>query len=71
MENREIERLAELISIKTSEKYLTITKEFIDNQIKLHSAQCEAKKFTSVKNFVSGIIGGIVVGFVIWIIKRN
>ena len=69
MENKEIERLAELISIKTSEKYLKITKEFIDNQIKLHSAQCEAKKFVSIKNFISGILGGIVVGVIIWLVK--
>ena len=69
MENKEIERLAELISIKTSEKYLAVTKEFIDTQISLHAAQCEAKKFVSVKNFVSGILGGIVVGVIIWLIK--
>lgn len=69
MENKEIERLAELISIKTSEKYLVITKEFIDNQISLHSAQCEAKKFASIKNFVSGILGGAVVGVIIWLVK--
>jgi len=70
METQEIERLAELISIKTSEKYLKITKEFIDNQISLHSAQCEAKKFTAIKNLVSGILGGIVVGVIIWLIKN-
>lgn len=70
MENKEIERLAELISIKTSEKYLKITKEFIDNQIKLHAAQCEAKKFASIKNFISGILGGIVVGAIIWLIRK-
>lgn len=69
MENKDIERLAELISIKTADKYLEITKEFIDNQIRLHSAQCEAKKFTSIKNLVSGILGGIVVGVIIWLIK--
>jgi len=70
MENREIERLAELISIKTSEKYLKITKDFVDTQIQLHSARCEAKKFASVKNFVSGILGGIVVGVIIWLVKN-
>ena len=70
MENKEIERLAELISIKTSEKYLAVTKEFIDTQIRLHSAQCEAKKFMAIKNLVSGILGGIVVGVIIWLIKK-
>lgn len=69
MENKEIERLAELISIKTSEKYLVITEKSIATQIRLHAAQCEAKKFVSIKNFVSGILGGIVVGVIIWLIK--
>ncbi len=70
MENIEIERLAELISIKTSEKYLEITKEFTKTQIYLHAAKCEAKKFVSLKNFASGILGGIVVGVIIWLIKN-
>ena len=70
MENIEIERLAELISIKTSEKYLEITKDFTKTQIYLHAAKCEAKKFGSIKNLVSGILGGIVVGVIIWLIKN-
>lgn len=69
MENKDIERLAELISIKTADKYLEITKDFVANAIRLHAAQCEAKKFVSIKNFISGILGGIVVGIIIWLIK--
>lgn len=70
MENKEIERLAELISIKTAEKYLEITEKYTNTQIRLHAAQCVAKKFVAVKNLVSGILGGVVVGLIIWLIKK-
>lgn len=70
MTEREIERLAELVSIKTSEKYLQISKEVIHEGIALHSAQCEAKKFGKLKSFLSAIGGGIIVSAISWFSKK-
>ena len=69
MDDKEIETLAELISIKTSEKYLNITKEFTETQIALHSAQCEARKYKGLKNLLSGMLGAVIVLLADWIKK--
>lgn len=66
MTEGEIEKLAELIAIKTSERYLKITKEHVDTQIKLHESECSAKKYSKGENFVSAAIGGIIVAIVSW-----
>lgn len=74
MDNKEIETLAELISIKTAEKYLEITKEHIATQIELHEANCAAKKDVRTKTTLSNVITGTVVGAIVaffdWIIKK-
>lgn len=66
MTDKEIERLAELIAIKTSESYFKIIKEHIQTQIMLHAANCAANKYSFWKQFFSAIIGGIVVGLIMW-----
>lgn len=73
MDSKEIETLAELISIKTAEKYMSITKEHIATQIKLHEANCTVKKDAKAKSFISvitsGVIGGSIVAFINWLLK--
>jgi hypothetical protein len=70
MTEREIERLAELVSIKTNEKYLQIAKEIIHEGIILHSAQCEAKKFGKLKSFLSAVSGGVIVASISWLLRK-
>ena len=70
MTEKEIERLAELISIKTSERYLQVTKDMILNEIRAHSFECEARKYGKFKVFISSIVGGSIVALINWIIRR-
>ncbi|MDD5328336.1 MAG: hypothetical protein PHY02_11090 [Phycisphaerae bacterium] len=74
MDSREIETLAELISIKTAEKYMEITKQYIQKEIALHEANCTVKKDARTKTTVSNVITGIVVGAIVavvdWFIKK-
>ncbi|MCK9519882.1 MAG: hypothetical protein M0R06_03295 [Sphaerochaeta sp.] len=65
MTEQQMNQLAELISIKTSERYMVIVKEHVATQIELHAANCAAKKYTWVKNLVSAIIGGVIVGLIV------
>ncbi len=56
MTETEIERLAELISIKTSEKYLVIAEKLMKGKIQLHYSECEVKRFTPVKIGILAIL---------------
>lgn len=66
---KEREDLAELISIKVAERYLTIVKEHVQTQITMHAYQCAAGKWGWFKSFVSAITGGVVVGLILWVVK--
>lgn len=70
MTEREIERLAELVSIKVSERYLLISKELVRSEINLHVVSCAAGKFTKIMGVVCAVIGGSAVALVNWIIKK-
>lgn len=61
MSDKEIETLAELISIKTADRYLSVTKELIANSILLHSTTCEKDKYKKVSTAIVALISGIVV----------
>jgi len=39
-------------------------------EIKLHAAQCSAKKYANGKNFISAIVGGGLVAFWTWFLRR-
>ena len=71
MTEREIERLAELISIKTSEKYLVISKECMRQAIDIHVINCQVGKYKKITAFISALIGGIIVTLVNWFIRRQ
>ena len=71
MTEREIERLAELVSIKVSERYLLISKELVKNEIVLHVAQCKAGKFSKLMGVVCAVIGGSAVAIVNWILRKQ
>jgi hypothetical protein len=58
MSDREIETLAELISIKTADRYLVVTKELIAKEIKMHATTCENGKFKKVATAIAAIVGG-------------
>jgi len=70
MTEREIERLAELISIRVNEKYLAITRTLIDEKIQTHKLECEAGKFSKVMGIVFAVIGGTVVAMVNWALRK-
>lgn len=70
MTEREIERLAELISIKTSEKYLMISKESIKQAIEVHVANCQAGKFQKITALFSAVVGGIFVAIASWLLRK-
>lgn len=69
MTEREIERLAELVAIKVNEQYLKIVKEMIKSAVILHVAQCAAGKYAWLKSLGSAVVGGVVVGVILWIVK--
>jgi hypothetical protein len=58
MSDKEIETLAELISIKTADRYLVVTKELIAKEIKMHATTCENGKYKRVATAISALIGG-------------
>ena len=66
----EREKLAELIAIKVAEKYLVIVKEHVETTIKLHAFQCAAGKWGWFKSTLSAIMGGVMVGAILWFIKK-
>ena len=70
MTEREIERLAELISIKTSEKYLIISKEVIKNALEIHVYECQVGKYRKITAVISAVIGGGLVTAVNWLTKK-
>lgn len=74
MTNLEIEQLAELIAIKTTEvtkkAILEITNKMMDDKVLLHSAQCEAKSYGTVKTFSIAAIGGIIATIAKWAIGK-
>lgn len=69
MSEKEIERLAELVAIKVNEQYLKIVKEMIKGAVTLHVAQCAAGKYAWLKSLGSAVVGGVVVGVILWIVK--
>lgn len=71
MTEREIERLAELVAIKVSERYLMISKEQMKNAIRTHHAECAAGKFSKLMGLVFAVIGGTAVAVVNWILKKE
>lgn len=71
MTEREIERLAELVAIKVSERYLIISKELVKNEIKLHVVSCAANKFSKIMGIVFAVIGGSCVAVVNWLLKKG
>lgn len=71
MTEKEIETLAELISIKTADRYLKVTREIIGTELKLHSSTCEVKKYRKVAAAVSAIIGGVIVACVSWFLNKE
>jgi len=71
MTEREIERLAELVAIKVSERYLLISKELVEDKIELHVAECSARKFSKLMGVVYAVIGGSLVAAFNWILRRQ
>ena len=70
MTEREIERLAELVSIKVSERYLLISKELVKSEIRLHVVSCAAGKFSKIMGIACAVIGGSAVALVNWILRK-
>lgn len=70
MTEREIERLAELVAIKVSERYLLINKAGMKAEIALHRAECKAGKFTKLMGVAYAIVGGVVVAVINWLLAR-
>lgn len=68
--DEERDKLAELIAIKVSERYFDLTKEYVGTQIKMHAYQCAAGKWGWFKSMASAVTGGVIVGLVLWIVKR-
>ncbi len=63
MTEREIERLAELVSIKTNERYLDVAKTIIDERIASHQTTCPtAMEFKLTKAKLWGLVTGLTVG---------
>jgi len=69
MTEKDIERLAELIAIKVNERYLEIVKKMIAASIKLHVAECAAGKYLWIRSLVSSVVGGVVVGVILYFLK--
>ena len=65
----EMEQVVELIAIRVAERYFGIMKEYINGQINLHTAQCAAAKYGWVKSIASAVLGGVIVGVIMWTIK--
>ncbi|MDD5459412.1 MAG: hypothetical protein PHF37_08485 [Phycisphaerae bacterium] len=70
MTRDEIETLAELIAIKTNDRYLEIVEKIIANEITSHSSRCEVNKYRKTASVISAIFGGIIVAVVDWILKK-
>ena len=71
MNDHEQEKLAELIAIKVSEKYLIITEKHVSTQIKLHKAECTVGKCSKVISVISAIFCGVCVALFSWFIKKD
>ena len=70
MTEREIERLAELISIKTSEKYLIISKQAMAQAIEIHAIQCQVGKYRKITALISAVIGGALMAGLNWFMRK-
>ncbi len=60
LSEHDVERIAELFSIKTSERYLQITEKLIDNKLQLHAATCKKGNCGEATRAIKAIIGVIV-----------
>lgn len=70
MTEKEIERLAELVAIKVSERYLVISKDVVKHAIQSHKFECRAGVFSRTMGVVCAVIGGCVVALFNWIIRK-
>ena len=70
MTDKDIETLVELTAMKAAEIAIEKAKIEWAKDIQLHTAICEVRKYTSIKQAVSAIIGGSIVIVVDWIIRK-
>ena len=68
--DKEVETLVELVAIKAAKAAIVEAKEEWEKDISLHSAQCAAKKFKGVKNFICACVGGGIVAVMNWVLKK-
>ena len=74
MTNREVETLAELVALKTTEamkeSVLVITEKMIADKVELHSSQCEVGRLTTVKTTLIMLLTSSVTLFGRWILSK-
>ena len=74
MTTKEVETLAELVAIKTTEAMkeciLDITKEMIADKVALHSAQCKVGRLTAAKTGLIMLLTSSVTLFGRWFLSK-
>ena len=69
MTDEQIKVLIENVATKIAEHYFGIMKEYIGKEMTLHVAQCAAQKYGWLKSLGSAVLGGVIVGVLLWKIK--
>ena len=62
--------LAELIAIKVCERYVVIMEKYVQQEVKLHKAECSAAKFSKITGVVCAVIGGGCVAVINWMLRK-
>ena len=69
MTEKQLADLVKLIAIEVAEHYFGLQKEYVSKEMTLHVAQCAAQKYGWLKSLGSAVLGGVIVGVLLWKLK--
>jgi hypothetical protein len=56
-----------VIAQEVAEHYFGLMKEYVTKEVQLHTAQCKANKYTKLMGLLYSVIGGVLVGLIMWV----